>query len=294
MIRTSLGASGIPIRRSKPTNGDKVFSAMSHIMLVTWTIIVVLPLMWTFVSSFKSTSEIFSSPFSWPRKPHWDNFSNAWSEAHIGDYFLNTIVVVFSALAIVMILGAMCSYVLARYRFRGNKIIYMLMLAGNTFPLFLAVVPLFFTLKNLELTNTVTGLVVTYVAFALPFTVFFLYAFLKTLPLEVYEAARIDGAGEWKIFFRVMLPMAKPGFASVAIFNFLGLWNQYLIPIAINSNEENYVLSQGLASFATKMGYEVDFGALFASVTLTVILVLVVYVIFQRQLQGSVSQGTMK
>lgn len=294
MIRTSLGASGIPIRRSKPINGDKVFSAMSHIMLVTWTIIVVLPLMWTFVSSFKSTSEIFSSPFSWPRKPHWDNFSNAWSEAHIGDYFLNTIVVVFSALAIVMILGAMCSYVLARYRFRGNKIIYMLMLEGNTFPIFLAVVPLFFTLKNLELTNTVTGLVVTYVAFALPFTVFFLYAFLKTLPLEVYEAARIDGAGEWKIFFRVMLPMAKPGFASVAIFNFLGLWNQYLIPIAINSNEENYVLSQGLASFATKMGYEVDFGALFASVTLTVILMLVVYVIFQRQLQGSVSQGTMK
>ena len=161
MIRTSLGASGIPIRHSKPTKGDKVFSAMSHIMLVTWTIIVVLPLMWTFVSSFKSTSEIFSSPFSWPRKPHWDNFSNAWSEAHIGDYFLNTIVVVFSALAVVMILGAMCSYVLARYRFRGNKIIYMLMLAGNTFPIFLAVVPLFFTLKNLELTNTVTCLLYT-------------------------------------------------------------------------------------------------------------------------------------
>lgn len=293
-MMTPLNASDVEIRHAEPTKGDKAFATVAHILLAIWTIIVVLPLLWTLMTSFKSTSEIFASPFSWPSNLHWENFTNAWNEAHIGDYFLNTIIVVFSALAIVMVLGAMCSYVLARYRFRGNKAIYILMLAGNTFPIFLAVVPLFFTLKNLGLTNSVPGLIITYVAFALPFTVFFLYAFFKTLPYEIYEAAQIDGAGEWMTFFKVMLPMAKPGFASVAIFNFLGLWNQYLIPIAINSKEDNYVLSQGLATFATKMGYEVDFGALFASVTLTVIPVVLVYIVFQRQLHGSLSQGTMK
>jgi N-acetylglucosamine transport system permease protein len=138
------------------------------------------------------------------------------------------------------------------------------------------------------------GLILTYVAFALPFTVFFLYSFCKGLPDEIAEAAAIDGAGEWRTFFQVMLPMAKPGMASVAIFNFLGLWNQFLLPVALNTDKNNYVLSQGMASFASSAGYAVDFGALFAAVVITIVPVLIAYVIFQRQLQGSVSQGTMK
>ena len=175
-----------------------------------------------------------------------------------------------SALVIVMVLGAMCAYVLARFTFFGNRVIYYLMLAGLTFPIFLAIVPLFFTLKNFGLLNTLPGLIITYVAFALPFTVFFLFSFFKALPDEIAEAAAIDGAGEWRTFFRVMLPMAKNGMASVAIFNFLGLWNQFLIPVALNTNVDNYVLSQGMAAFASQAGYAVDFGALFAAVVITV------------------------
>ena len=123
---------------------------------------------------------------------------------------------------------------------------------------------------------------------------FSLCTFFKTLPDEVAEAAALDGAGEWKTFFLIMLPMARNGLASVLIFNFLGLWNQFLIPVALNTNQANYVLSQGMASFASQAGYAVDFGALFAAVVITVAPVLVVYIIFQRQLQGSVSQGTSK
>jgi ABC-type glycerol-3-phosphate transport system permease component len=104
----------------------------------------------------------------------------------------------------------------------------------------------------------------------------------------------IDGAGPWRIFFTIMLPMATPGMASVAIFNFLGLWNQFLLPIALNTNTANYVLSQGMASFASQAGYAVNFGALFAAVVITVVPVLVTYIVFQRQLQGSVSQGLLK
>ena len=115
------------------------------------------------------------------------------------------------ALVIVMVLGAMCAYVLARFPFLGSRLIYYLMLAGLTFPVFLAIVPLFFVLKNIGLLNTLPGLIITYVAFALPFTVFFLFPFFRALPDEISEAAEIDGAGEWRKFFQVMLPMAEPG-----------------------------------------------------------------------------------
>jgi N-acetylglucosamine transport system permease protein len=193
-----------------------------------------------------------------------------------------------------MLLGSMCAYVLARFRFRGSRFIYYLMLAGLTFPIFLAIVPLFFVLKNLGLINTLPGLTVVYVAFALPFTVFFLYSFFRALPDDIYEAALIDGAGEWRTFFRIMLPMARPGIAAVAIFNFLGLWNQFLLPVALNTDQSRYVLTQAMASFASQAGYAVDFGALFAAVVITVVPVLIVYVIFQRRLEGSVSRGTFR
>ncbi len=281
-------------RRAQETRGDKAVAGVSHVMLALWALMVLIPLGWTLLSSFKTTSEIFASPFALPKVWNFTNYVNAWNTAGIGSYFLNTVIVVGSALVIVMILGAMCAYVLARYVFPGSRAIYYLMLAGLTFPIFLAIVPLFFILKNIGLLNTLPGLIIVYVAFALPFTVFFLFAFFKALPHEIAEAAQIDGAGEWRTFFQVMLPMAKPGMASVAIFNFLGLWNQYLIPVAINTDHKNWVLSQGIAAFAGQQGYAVDFGSLFAAAVIVVLPVLVAYVLFQRQLQGSVSAGTMK
>ena len=286
--------SGHVERKGKDSTSDKVVAGVSHGMLAIWSLLVLIPLLWTLMSSFKTTSEIFASPFNLPKVWQFQNYVNAWNTAGIGTYFFNTVIVVGFALVIVMVLGAMCAYVLARYVFPGSRAIYYLMLAGLTFPIFLAIVPLFFILQNMGLLNTLPGLIIVYVAFALPFTVFFLFAFFKALPSEIAEAAQIDGAGEWRTFFQVMLPMAKPGMASVAIFNFLGLWNQYLIPVAINTRQENYVLSQGIARYAGQMGYSVDFGALFAAAIIVILPVLVMYVLFQRQLQGSVSAGTMK
>lgn len=281
-------------RKAQDSKGDKVVAGVSHTMLSLWALLVLIPLAWTLMSSFKTTSEIFASPFSLPADWKFENYINAWETAGIGKSFFNTVIVVGFSLVIVMVLGAMCAYVLARYVFPGSKAIYTLLLAGLTFPIFLAIVPLFFILKNFGLLNTLPGLIIVYVAFALPFTVFFLFSFFKALPYEIGEAAQIDGAGEWRTFFQVMLPMAKPGLASVAIFNFLGLWNQYLIPVAINTNPKNYVLSQGIAAYAGQQGYAVDFGSLFAAAIIVVVPVMIMYVLFQRQLQGSVSAGTMK
>jgi len=280
--------------RSIRTGGDKAVEATSHALLAVWTIIVIVPFLWVVLSSFKTTKEILASPLSLPAHWSFDNYAHAWTDAGIRQFFLNTVIVVGVALVLVMLLGAMCAYVLARFKFRGARAIYYLMLAGLTFPIFLAIVPLFFILKNIGLINTLPGLIMVYVAFALPFTVFFLYAFFRSLPDDVYEAALIDGAGEWRAFFRIMLPMARPGIAAVAIFNFLGLWNQFLLPVALNTDQSRYVLTQAMASFASQAGYAVDFGALFAAVVITVVPVLIVYVIFQLRLEGSVSRGTFR
>ena len=276
------------------TAGDRAAVTTSHVLLAFGAVLVIVPFLWVFLSSFKTTKEILASPFSLPASPNLDNYVTAWTDAGIGRYFLNTIIVVGCALFFVMLLGALTAYVLARFRFPGNKLVYNSMLAGLTFPVFLAIVPLFFVLQNAGLLNTLPGLIITYVAFAFPFTVFFLHSFFRSLPHEVGEAAQVDGAGEWRTFFQIMLPMARPGMASVAIFNFLGLWNQFLLPVALNTDTDNYVLTQGMAQFASQAGYSVDFGALYAGVVTTVIPVLVVYIFFQRRLQGSVAQGTFR
>lgn len=283
-----------PTRTVKSTTSDRVVGGASHAVMGLWSLVVILPMLWTLLGSFKSTKEIFASPFGLPATWNFDNYISAWVDNAFGQMFINTVIVVGVSLVLVMVLGAMCAYVLARFSLPGSRVVYYLMLAGLTFPVFLAIVPLFFILQNMQLLNTLAGLIVTYVAFALPFTVFFLFSFFRSLPNEIQEAAYVDGASEWRTFFQVMLPMAKPGMAAVAIMNFLGLWNQFLLPISLNTNKDNYVLSQGMAAYASSAGYALDFGQMFAAVMITIIPVLIVYILFQRQLQGSVSQGTSK
>ncbi|GAB3559896.1 carbohydrate ABC transporter permease [Spelaeicoccus albus] len=278
----------------KSSRSDKVVAGLSHTALTIWSILIIVPLAWTLMSSFKTSKEIFASPFALPKHWNFDNYAHAWTTAGIGSFFLNTVIVVGCALILTMLLGSMCAYVLARFQFPGRMWIYYAMLAGLTFPIFLAIVPLFFILKNFGILNSLPGLIITYTAFALPFTVFFLFAFFKSLPGSIGEAAELDGAGDWRTFFQVMLPMAKPGLATVTILNFVGLWNQFLLPIALNTNVDDYVLTQGMARFASQAGYSVDYGALNAAAIIVIVPVLIVYLIFQRQLQGSVTQGAMK
>lgn len=292
--QTPTKSSTVVRKRPKSTAGDKAIAGISHTLLTLWSLLVLVPLLWVLMSSFKTSQEIFDSPFSLPTTWRFENYAHAWEGAQIGSYFANSLIVVFGGLFITMLFGSMCAYVLARFEFPGSRIIYWIMLAGLTFPIFLAVVPLFFILKSFGLTNSLFGLMIVYGMFALPFTMFFLYSFFRSLPNSVYEAAQLDGCSEWRTFFQIMLPMAKPGVATVAILNFVGLWNQFLLPIALIQDQNKYVLTQGMQQFASAAGYDVDYGALFAAVVITVVPVLIVYLIFQRQLQGSVSPGTNK
>ncbi|WP_117208246.1 carbohydrate ABC transporter permease [Allorhizocola rhizosphaerae] len=254
-----------------------------------------LPLLWVFISSFKDDNEILSDPWGLPGALRWENFGRAWTHGHIGQYFLNSLIVLSVSLTLTMLLGSTTAYALARYKFPGNRLIYFMFVGGMMFPVFLALVPLFAVVRNVGLLNTLPGLMMVYTAYSLPFTVFFLSAFFRTLPTAVAEAAMIDGCGPFSLFFRVMLPMAKPGLISVGIFNLLGQWNQYLLPVVLVSDkEENYVLAQGLAALAVNEGYRGDYSRLFAGLTLAIIPVLIVYAVFQRQVQSGLTAGQLK
>ncbi|MEU4424488.1 carbohydrate ABC transporter permease [Actinoplanes sp. NPDC024001] len=270
---------------------------LSHLFLTVWALVTTLPLVWAVLSSFKSDTEILTDPWSLPSELRWENWGRAWNEAHIGRYFLNSAIVVTGALILTMLFGAMAAYVLARYRFRGNRVVYYAFVGGMMFPVFLALVPLFFVVRNLGLLGTLPGLTLVYAAYSLPFTVFFLTAFFRTLPTSVAEAAMVDGCGHFGLFFRVMLPMARPGLVSVGIFNFLFQWNQYVLPIVLMQGEgaeKKWVLAQGLTALAVNEGYRGDFSGLFAGMTIAMLPVIAGYLLFHRQVQSGLAAGQLR
>jgi N-acetylglucosamine transport system permease protein len=272
----------------------RAVNATLHAVLAVWAVLVTFPLLWALLSSLKTDAEIFDSPWSLPTQPHWENWARAWNEASIGRYLFNTLIVVGGGLTLTMLFGALVAYCLARYRFPGNRFIYYLLIAGMLFPVFVALVPLFFVVTQFGLVGTKLGLILVYAAYALPFTVFFLHGFFRSLPEAVAEAAFIDGCSHSRVFFQVMLPMARPGLISVGIFNFLGLWNQYLLPKVLNPDPDNYVLAQGLASLAVSQGYQSDWSGLFAGLIIAILPVLLAYVLFQRQIRAGLTAGAVK
>jgi N-acetylglucosamine transport system permease protein len=272
-----------------------VANVFSHGFLLVWAALTILPLFWMVISSFKSDAEILGDPWGLPGALRFENWGRAWTEAHIGRYFLNSIVVVAGSLTLTMLLGAAAAYVFARFDFRGRQTAYYLVVSGMMFPVILALAPLFFVVKNVGLFNSWLGLMLVYAAYSLPFTVFFLTAFFRTLPSTVAEAALIDGCGHFELFFRVMLPMARPGLISVAIFNFLSHWNQFILPVVLMQGDDSkWVLAQGLADLAVSQGYKGDFSGLFAGLTIAMLPVLAVYMAFQRQIQSGLTAGQLK
>lgn len=291
-------------KAGRPGEGDGrrsdgvVLNVFSHGFLVLWAVMIVLPLIWLALGAFKTDAQIGGSALSWPSNWNFDAFGRAWDKG-IGGYFANTLIVLVFSVPLTMLFGSMAAYVLARYPFKGNRVIYYFFVSGAMFPVFLALVPLFFMVKRFDMLNTYQGLILVYVAYSMPFTVFFMHSFFRTLPTAIHEAAVIDGASDTRIFFQVMLPMAKPGLISVGIFNVLGQWNQYILPAVLmqpqtSGEPERYMLTQGLIQLQYQMGYETDLPVLFAGATIAVIPMLAVYLSFQRQIQAGLTSATLK
>lgn len=283
--------------------GASALNLLNGGFLLLWGLITTAPLVWALLASFKTNREFTLSPWGLPASLQWDNFARAWSDANIGRYFINSVIVVSVSVTLTMLLGAMAAYVLARYDFPGNRIVYFGFLGGLIFPVFLALVPLFFVVRNLEDIpligqflglNSYLSLALVYVAFSLPFTVFFLTAFFRTLPTSIAEAGIMDGCSHFSLFFRVMLPMARAGMISIGLFNFLGHWNQYVLPVVLMSDSDKKVLAQGLAALAINQGYRGDWTALFAGLVIALLPVLIVYILFQKQIQAGLTAGVLK
>jgi N-acetylglucosamine transport system permease protein len=283
--------------------GAGALNLLNSTFLLIWGLLTALPLLWAIVSAFKTNNEFVSNPWALPAVPRFDNFTRAWDAANVGQYFLNSVIVVVISVPLTMVLGAMAAYVLSRYEFPGNRLIYFGFVGGLIFPVFLALVPLFFVVRNLGNVpvvgdylglNSLLTLALVYVAFSMPFTVFFLTAFFRTQPTSIAEAAIVDGCSHFGLFFRVMLPMARPGLISIGLFNVLGHWNQYVLPVLLVDDAEKRVLAQGLARLAASQGYRADWTALFAGLVVALLPVLIVYILFQKQVQAGLTAGVLK
>lgn len=283
--------------------GARAIGFLSGGFLLFWGLITTLPLLWAMISSFKTNGDFRTDPMGLPTSIEWDNFARAWNAANIGQYFFNSVIVVAMSLTMTMLFGAMGAYVLARYDFPGNRIVYYGFVAGLMLPVFLALVPMFFVVRNLgnlplvgDLLglNSYFSLALVYTAFSMPFTVFFLTAFFRTLPTSVAEAGIVDGCSHFALFFRVMLPMAKPGLISLGLFNFLGHWNQYVLPLVIMQDGDKRVLAQGLGTLSANTGFRADWTALFAGLVIALLPVLIVYILFQKQVQAGLTAGVLK
>jgi N-acetylglucosamine transport system permease protein len=290
-------------KRAGGSAGAGALNLLNGGFLLLWGLLTTLPLLWAVVSSFKTNTEFLSEPWGLPMVARFDNFARAWTVANIGQYFINSVIVVVISVPLTMLFGAMAAYVLSRYSFPGNRLIYFVFVGGLIFPVFLALVPLFFVVRNLGNLplvgeflglNSLLSLALVYVAFSMPFTVFFLTAFFRTQPTSVAEAAIMDGCSHFGLFFRVMLPMAKPGLISIGLFNVLGHWNQYVLPVVLMNDPEKKVLAQGLASLAINQGYRGDWTALFAGLVIALLPVLIVYILFQKQVQAGLTAGVLK
>lgn len=259
-----------------------------QIILITYAVIVVYPMLWLISVSLKTSFEIFTNPWLPPLKPQWQNFVDAWQRAEIGRCFFNSIIVTSFSMFFILLIGAMAAYALARFVFRGREIVHTIFISGMMFPVFLGIVPLYLLLSKLNMLDNYFGLITAYVAFSLSFTVFVLTGFFKTLPHELSEAGLIDGCSHFSVFWRIMLPLAKPGLITAGIFNFFGIWNEYPLALVIISSNELRTLPLGIANLLMVEHYETNWGVLFAGLVIVMIPTLIVYLFFQRQItEGS-------
>jgi ABC-type glycerol-3-phosphate transport system permease component len=283
-----------------PDHGRPRFSRpVAFGALLGYSAWLVFPMIWVAYSSLKADDAIFRDALAPPSLSalHADNYARAWTGAHFGEYFINSVVVTGASVALIVALGSMAAYALARFSHPVGRVVFGLVIAGLTLPAQLAVVPLFFELRALGLLNTRTGLILVYTANGLPFAVFILAGFFRTLPRSLYEAAVVDGCGEFAAFWRVLLPLARPGLVTVAIFQFIGVWREYFFAFMLVSGDMSgtaRTIPLGLANLSIAAEYRTEYGTLFAGIILVTLPILAVYLALQRQIVRGIAAGALK
>ncbi|MEH6782072.1 MAG: carbohydrate ABC transporter permease [Rhodoglobus sp.] len=250
------------------------------------------PMLWMVFSSFKSNSAIFATPFALPTEIDFGRWVEAFEIGHIGQYALNSIIVTGASVLGILLLGAAAAFAFSRYRFRGRNLLMGLLALGLLLPLqsyFIAQSTMF---TQLAITDTRWALIIPYTAMGLPLAVYLLKVYLDAVPNELFEAARIDGASDLRVFGSIALPLLRPGLATVAIFSALSSWNEFLLALLYIQDDALKTIPTGLLAFSSR--YVTDYGLLFSALSIVTLPMIVIYIVFNKQIVEGITAGSVK
>lgn len=260
--------------------------------LIFFALICLLPILWVVANSFKTTREIASNPLSLPTAINWQNYGEAWVVGRFSKYFGNSVITSIPIVFGTVFLACLAGYGFARFTLPGGRALFVLLLLGLMVPFQSIMIPLFYVLRDVGFLGTYWAMIVPQIVVSLSFGIFFMRAFFLRLPEELADAARIDGASEWGVFTRVMLPLARPAITSQIVFQFVGAWNAFLIPLIYVQKEELRPLVLGLMFFKSK--YTQNIPLTMAGAVIVMLPMIVVYMLFQRTFIQGLTSGAVK
>ena len=285
-------------------SSDKLYKIFIYVALITLAVSIIVPVAWVFMASIKENSEFYGNPWSIPAGIYLQNFVNAFEQANMGEYLLNSILTTAMALVILLVVSLPAAYVLARYNFKGRRFFNTLFMAGLFINVNYIVVPIFLMLLDWDdviynlfgqtfFLDNIFVLAVVYASTALPFTIYLLSGYFKTLPKAYEEAAFIDGCGYFKTLIKVMAPMAKPSIITVILFNFLAFWNEYIIALTLMPGASK-TLPVGLVTLSKGQMAAANYGQLYAGLVIVMLPTLILYILVQKKLTQGMTLGGLK
>ncbi|GGA97758.1 sugar ABC transporter permease [Brucella endophytica] len=266
----------------------------AHAVLITYTLIALFPVFVVIINSFKSRNAIFRMPMQPPTPETFSliGYETVLTQGNFLLYFQNSLIVTVVSIALVLVFGAMAAFALSEYRFRGNTLMGLYLALGIMIPIRLGTVSILELMVAGGLVNTLTSLILVYTAQGLPLAVFILSEFMKQVSDDLKNAGRIDGLSEYRIFFRLVLPLVRPAMATVAVFTMIPIWNDLWFPLILAPAEETKTVTLGAQMFIGQ--YVTNWNAVLAALSLAILPVLVLYFFFSRQLIRGITAGAVK
>ena len=258
-----------------------------YVLSLVLVLICVTPVVYIIIGGFRTNSQITRDPAGMPNPWNFENYKTVFASNTFWSELVNSLIVSLGTMVGVVALALMVSFVIARYRFRLNKALYSLFAAGMMFPITVAITPLYLLLRNLHLINSHLGIVLPQIAFGLPQAIIIMVPFLKSIPLELEEAAELDGCSRLGFFFRMVLPLSGPGVATVAILTFVSSWNAYMLPLFLLNDSSKYTLPLGVQMFSSQ--HSVDTAQVLAFTSLAMLPALICFTIFQKKIVGGLA-----
>lgn len=271
---------------------SKIIKTIIYIFLSLLAVIYILPLVWMLFISFKNDKEIFSSPYGLPETFMWENYTFAWSAGRLGTATLNSVIVCVTTLLLSMLIGAMVAFAIGRMRWKLSGLVMTYFMIGMMVPVHCVLIPLFKTFSKVGLYNNLSGLILPYLTFSLPMTIFILTGFFKSMPSELFEAACIDGASIYTCFFKVALPLSKTGLFVTGLMTFVNNWNELLLAMVFISDDAKKTLPVSLSKFVGP--YNTNYTQMFAAIIIAIIPTIVVYCCFSNQIVDGLTAGAVK